>query len=77
MEKENTAAYITDVHRVLRSGGTLLAQLPRLDFYHDVFAFERHEAERLFARFTRTEFFDVVVSKDETPNAYYYVRATK
>jgi SAM-dependent methyltransferase len=77
MEKDNTRSYIKEVHRVLRKDGVFLAQIPRFDFYQDVYAFSLAETEGLFAGFSNWVSRPILISGDEVPNANYYIRATK
>jgi ubiquinone/menaquinone biosynthesis C-methylase UbiE len=77
MEKDVSESYVSEVHRVLKTDGVFLAQVPRFEFYKDVFAFTRDETENLFARFSQTTFLKNPNWKDDVPDAYYYIKATR
>lgn len=70
MEKDVTRSYVSEVYRVLKRNGAFLAQIPRFDYYHDVYAFTKEETDTLFARFSHIEYFKILP-------AYFLVKTTK
>jgi len=72
MEKDNVSSYVKEVFRVLVKDGVFLAQVPRFDFYKDVYAFKKEEIDELFADFRKVEYLSY-----ERKYAYYLVKATK
>ncbi len=70
MTKDTIRSYVEEVYRVLNLGGLFLAQVPRMDFYHDKrFAFTVSEAEELFNKYE-----NICLPYGE---AYFLVRALK
>lgn len=69
MEKEITVSYVNEVYRVLKRNGVFLAQVPRLDYYRDTFAFTKDEVDTFFSRFSHK-------TVEDWP-AYFIVKATK
>lgn len=78
MTKENTAAYISEVLRVLKPQGIFIAQIPRLDHFRtldpdaEVYGMTKEETDQAFANYTFCQFLDF-----EFQHAYYLVRAIK
>lgn len=70
MEKDVTRAYVNEVFRILKKDGIFLAQVPRFDYYHDVYTFSKKETDALFARFSQTEYFQILP-------AYFLMKARK
>ena len=70
MTKETVRSYVEDVYRILGITGVFLAQIPRMDFYHDKrFGFTLPEVRILFKKY---EFIYLPFGE-----AYYLIRAVK
>ena len=70
MEKDVASSYINEVHRVLKNNGIFLAQIPKFDYYHDVYAFTKKETDSLFSNVLHKEYV-------QESSAYFIVKATK
>jgi ubiquinone/menaquinone biosynthesis C-methylase UbiE len=72
MTKAITKLYVDEVHRVLRSGGVFVTDIPRLDYYKDdKFAFRKDETNLLFEKYSNTKY------RPETGEAYFVIQASK
>ncbi|MFH1327693.1 MAG: class I SAM-dependent methyltransferase [Candidatus Bathyarchaeota archaeon] len=77
MQKASTISYVKEVHRILKDNGFFLAQIPRLDYYKDVYAFTKKETAKLFANYAKTEYLQYYLNSDEFGEAYFFVKASK
>lgn len=74
ISKQNTLAYIGEVHRVLKDGGVFIAQVPRLDYYgkEGNYALTKEETDCFYSVYRSVEYVPY-----EHEYAYYLVRATR
>ena len=71
MKKKDARSYIKEVHRVLSYNGIFISQIPKLDFYGDIFfSYVKEEIDEMFSLYGTIEYIPY-------GKAYYLVRVVK